>query len=520
MTVLTTRRAGLREWAGLGVLALPTVLLGLDVTVLYLALPVLAADLRPSGTEALWIMDAYGFLIAGFLVTMGTLGDRIGRRRLLMAGAAAFGIVSLLAAYAPTPQALIAARALLGIAGATLMPSTLALISNMFPDARQRALAIGVWATMFALGMAAGPLVGGVLLERFWWGAAFLPALAVAALVLLAAPVLLPEYRTPHTGRLDLPSVALSLAAVLPVVYAVKHGAAAGADLLMVLALAAGAGFAVAFVRRQRRLTSPLLDVRLFANRAFSAALGILLVGLVGVGGVMYLVTQHLQLVEGLSPLAAGVWMGPPALGMFAAAITAPLLARRVRPGYVVAGTLAVSTVGYLLLTRVDGAGSIALIVTGFALVYLGLGAIAALGTDLVVASAPSQVAGSASAMSETVQELGLAVGVATLGSLTTAVYRAQITGHLPTDLTAGPTTAVGDSLAAATAMAHQVPPGLLGQAKEAFTTGLNTAATLAGIAILALAVTSAAVLRHIHPIGNDPTGDDGDGPRPPDAPA
>lgn len=506
MTTLAARRAGPKEWAGMAILALPTVLLGLDVTVLYLALPSLAADLNPSSTQALWIMDAYGFLIAGFLITMGTLGDRIGRRRLLMAGAAAFGLASVLAAYSTSAEMLIAARMALGVAGATLMPSTLALISNMFADARQRALAIGIWATMFALGMAAGPLVGGVLLERFWWGAGFLVAIPVVGLVLLAAPVLLPEYRAPQSGRFDLISVALSLAAILPVIYAVKHAAKAGLDLAGALILAAGIAFAVMFVQRQRRLVSPLLDMGLFASRAFSAALSILLIGLVGVGGAMFLVTQQLQLVEGLSPLAAGAWMGAPALMMFVAAIAAPLVARRIRPGYVMAATLALSTVGYLLLARVDSSNDFGLaqVVIGFALVYLGLGVIAALGTDLVIGAVPPAKTGSASAMSETVQELGVAVGIATLGSLATSVYRSRIGYHIPDDLPAGVANAVGDSLSGAASVAHRVPDDLLRQATEAFTSGLNTAAMVAGVGTLGLAVLSAAMLRHIGTIGSD----------------
>ena len=296
-------------------LALPTLLLGLDVTLLYLALPALAADLQPSSTQALWIMDAYGFMIAGFLITMGTLGDRIGRRRLLLIGAVAFGITSVVAAHATSAAMLIAARAVLGVAGATLMPSTLALISNMFGDTRQRALAIGVWATMFALGMAAGPVVGGLLLERFWWGSAFLVAVPVVVVLLVAGPVLLPEYRAPRSGPLDLASVLLSLAAVLPAVYGIKEIAKAGLEPGAVLALALGGLWALVFVRRQRRLASPLLDMRLFASRTFCAALFVLLVGLVGVSGVMLLVTQYLQLVAGLSPLAAGLWMGPPGSG-------------------------------------------------------------------------------------------------------------------------------------------------------------------------------------------------------------
>jgi DHA2 family multidrug resistance protein-like MFS transporter len=508
MGAAEVRRAGAREWAGLAVLALPTALLGLDVTLLYLALPVLSLDLRPSSTETLWIMDAYGFLIAGSLITMGTLGDRLGRRRLLMVGAAAFGIASVAAAWSTSPAMLIAARAVLGVAGATLMPSTLALISTMFVDARQRALAIGVWATMFALGMAAGPLVGGVLLESFWWGSAFLVAVPIVATVLLAAPVLLPEYRAPGAGRIDLLSVAQSLAAILPLVYAVKHVAADGADVRSAGAVAVGTVVAILFVRRQRRLVSPLLDVRLFADRTFSAALVILLVGLVGVGGAMLLVTQHLQLVEGLPPLTAGAWMGPPALMMLAAAIAAPLVARRVRPGHVVAATLAVSAVGYLLLARVDGPGHVLPVVVGFGFVYLGLGAIAALGTDLVVGAAPPSRAGSAAAMSETVQELGLAVGVALLGSVAAAVYRGRISAAVPAGLPDGGSERVGESLAAATS-GTPLPAGLLTAAKEAFTAGMGVAATVAGVAVLVLAVVAATALRQVPAIG-DGAGDPG----------
>ncbi|WHT21859.1 MFS transporter [Crossiella sp. CA-258035] len=502
MTVLTARKAGPREWAGLAVLALPTALLGLDVTVLYLTMPSLAADLNPTGTQVLWIMDAYGFLIAGFLIAMGTLGDRIGRRRLLMIGAVAFGLVSVAAAYAPSAELLIAARAALGIAGATLMPSTLALVSTLFPDAAQRALAIGLWVTAFALGMAAGPVVGGLLVRYHWWGAAFLVAVPIVALLLVTAPLLLPEHRAPATGRFDLVSVALSLLALLPLIFAVKHAAKSGPDLATGLALLLGAACAVLFVRRQLRLPDPLVDVRLFTGRTFSAALGILTVGLIGVGGVMLLVTQHLQLVAALPPLTAGAWMGPPALMMLLAAIATPLLARRIRPAHVVAGTLLLSAVGYLLLAQVRQPEEVVPVVLGFGLVYLGLGAIAALGTDLVVGAAPPANAGAAAALTETVQELGLALGVALLGTLATAAYRAQLTPHLPAGLPSGVADPLRDSLPGAHSVAAQLPPELLRQAKEAAITGLNTAALTAGAGIVLLALLAAVVLRHIGTLG------------------
>ncbi|MFB4317220.1 MFS transporter [Actinomadura sp. 21ATH] len=492
-------RAGWREWTGLALLALPTMLLGLDVTALYLVVPSLTADLRPTATETLWIMDAYGFFIAGFLITMGTLGDRIGRRRLLMIGMAAFGAASVFAAFATSSLWLIVARALLGVAGATLMPSTLSLISNMFTDARQRASAIGVWATMFALGMAAGPVVGGALVAGFWWGAAFLIAVPVAVLVLAGAPALLPEYRTP-AGRPDLLSVGLSLAAMLPIIYAIKHGAVHGIDVQASAAVLVGGGSAVAFVRRQLRLSEPLLDMKLFTGRAFSAALSVLLIGLVGFGGVMFLVTQYLQLVEGLSPTAAGLWMGPPALAMLIGALGAPLVAGRVSPGTVMSVTLALSLSGYALLalTGTDGKASM---IAGFAIVYLGLGVIAALGTDIVVGSAPSEKSGSAAALSETVQELGIAVGVALLGTLTTAIYRSRI--EIPSGLSPSAADTYGDSLSGASSLASTLPPWALDHARTAFTGGLNTAAVVAGIAIGAASLVCFATLRHLRPLGD-----------------
>ncbi len=493
--------AGAKQWAGLGLLALPTVLLGLDVTVLYLVAPTMATDLAPSGTQLLWIMDAYGFLIAGLLITMGTLGDRIGRRRLLTIGVLAFAAASVLAAFAPTAEALILARALLGVAGATLMPSTLSLISNMFPDSRQRAVAIGVWATMFALGMAAGPVVGGVLVDAFWWGAAFLLAVPVAVVVVLGAPVLLPEYADPAAGRLDPISVGLSLAAILPVIYAVKDIAAHGIGGVPVVLAVAGIAAGAVFVRRQRGLRDPLLDMSLFADRAFTVALLVLLIGLVGVGGAMYLVTQYLQLVEGLTPFTAGLWMGPPALAMFAAAVGAPLLARRVRPGLLMGATLGVSLIGYGLLATAGLDDQVAVAI-GFAFVYLGLGALAALGTDIVVGAAPAAKSGSAASMSETVQELGIAVGVALLGSLTAAVYRARV--DTPASLSPESAAAVEDSLGATIALAEDLPAETVAAARLAFTTGLNVAALVAGVAIAATTVLCLRLLRHVPRLGHE----------------
>jgi DHA2 family multidrug resistance protein-like MFS transporter len=498
-------KAGMKEWLGLAVLALPTMLLGLDVTILYLALPALAVELQPSSTQALWIMDAYGFMIAGFLITMGTLGDLIGRRRLLMMGAFAFATASVFAAYAPSSEWLIVARAALGIAGATLMPSTLALISNMFFDLRQRALAIGIWATMFALGMALGPVVGGLLLASFWWGAAFLIAVPVVIILLLAAPLLLPEYRNPHAGRLDLLSVLLLLIAVLPSIYSIKEFSKAGVTPVVLVTLSVGVVGIMLFIRRQKHLLDPLLDLKLFASKTLTAALFILLIGLVGVAGMMLLVTQYLQLVAGYTPLVAGLWMGPPALMMVLAGILAPLFARRIRPAFVIAIALVFSGIGCGLLAHVhSNAVQVTQVVMGFSLVYLGLGTMAALGTDLVVGAAPREKAGSASAMSEMVQELGVALGVALLGSLAALLYRVKIANVIPDGVSPEVSTALGESLWATMVISDQISAGLLEQAQAAFTQGMNMAATVSGVAFMALAFMSVVTLRHVEVIGEE----------------
>lgn len=494
----TGPRAGGREWIGLAMLALPALLVSMDMTVLHLAVPQLSADLRPSGSQLLWIVDIYGFTIAGFLITMGTLGDRIGRRRLLLIGAAAFGAASVLAAFSTGAEMLIAARALLGVAGATLAPSTLALIRNMFHDRQQRTTAISVWLMSFLSGAAVGPLIGGVLLEFFWWGSVFLISVPVMALLLAVGPRLLPEYRDCNARPLDLPSAAMSLAAVLALVYALKQIAEHGPEPAGIAIAIAGLGLGIAFVRRQRTLIHPLVDLHLFADRTFSVALGALTTVTLVLGGSGYLLAQYLQLVLGLSPLAAGLWTLPPLVAGIAATMLAPVAMRRIGPGYVISAGLALAAAGFLVLAQVSGDSQLTVVVAGLTVAFIGIFPVATLGVDMIVGVAPPERAGSASAISETVQELGIAVGIAVLGTIASGVYRRQVTEAIPEGTPARTAEATRDTLGGAAAAAGELPPAVLDTATTAFTSGLQLAAILCALALTAAAVAAAVVLRSV----------------------
>ncbi|MDM4720549.1 MFS transporter [Micromonospora sp. WMMA1363] len=490
--------ANRRSWVALAVLALPTLLLSIDVSMLYLALPQLTAELRPSATELLWTTDVYGFMIAAFLIPMGAIGDRIGRRRLLLIGAAAFGLTSVVAAYATTPATLILARALLGIAGATLMPCTLGLISDIFRVQRQRQVAIGVWAACFSGGVTVGPVVGGLMLDRFWWGSVFLLGVPVMALLLIAGPILLPAASGPRSGRVDALSVVLSVTAIMTLVYGIKALAAHGVALVPLISLLAGAVCGVVFVRRQRALESPMLDLSLFTRREFSVALTVLLFALAAMGGANLFIAQYLQLVVGLSPLAVGLWLLVPSAVLMVSALTAPLLAHRIHPGRVIGFALIVTVVGYLMVTRVPSRDGLPLLLVALTVVHVGLGPIMSLGTDLVVGSAPPEKAGAASAASETSSELGLSSGIATLGTLGTVVYRDQLPEAPPAGVPVEAMTGARETLAAGIELAEQLPEQagviLIAAARDAFTDSmaavvLVSAGITASLAVMSLIV-------------------------------
>ncbi|MGH7629183.1 MAG: MFS transporter [Gemmatimonadales bacterium] len=499
-TGATRPKAGRREWIGLAVIALPCVLYSMDLTVLNLALPALSADLEPSSSQLLWIVDIYGFLVAGLLITMGTLGDRIGRRRLLLIGAAAFGVASVLAAFSTSAEMLIATRAVLGIAGATLAPSTLSLIRNMFHDPGQRTVAIGVWITSYSVGAAIGPLLGGVLLQFFWWGSVFLLAVPVMVLLLVLGPLLLPEFRDPEAGRLDLISAALSLVGVLTMIYGLKQIAENGPGWLPVMSILAGLAIGVMFVHRQRKLADPLIDLRLFRRPAFSASLATYMLGTFVGFGIFVFIAQYLQLVLGLSPLEAGLWTLPWPLAFIVGSMLTPLIVRRVRPPLLMAAGLALAAVGFAVLTQVDTTSGLGVLVIGSVLYSLGLAPVFTLATDLIVGAVPPERAGAAAAISETSSEFGGALGIAILGSIGTAVYRGVMASTVPDGVPPEATEAARDTLGGALAVARRLPDQLgaelLGAAREAFVQALELAAAISAVLVMTTAVVAVVLLR------------------------
>lgn len=483
-------RASRREWLGLVILMLPTLLLALDMTVLHLAVPHLSADLQPTSNQLLWILDIYGFMIASCLITMGTLGDRIGRRRLLLIGAVAFAAASVAAAFSNTAEALILTRALLGIAGATLMPSTLSLLRNMFHDDRERTLAITIWMTGFIVGSAIGPLVGGAMLEHFWWGSVFLLAVPVMVILLVCGPLLLPEFRDPDAGRLDIGSALLCITALLLVIYGLKTLARTGSDTFALLALLIGLAVGTLFVKRQRRLPNPMLELALFSNQLFSTSVGALSLSIMAMSGTWLMVFQYLQGVQGMTPLNAGLAMLPAALAQMLAAVLVPPLARRLRPSIFAGTGLLLSAPGFFLIGIGAGNNSFVVFILGTLVMSIAMMPMMILGTDLVISSAPPAKAGAASAISETAAELGMALGVAIIGSIGNSVYRHEVMQTLPANLPDNWRAAATETLGGAIVSAAQLPEilasPLLVSARQAFTKAVQINAIIgAAIAVV-----------------------------------
>jgi MFS transporter, DHA2 family, multidrug resistance protein len=502
-------KATRREWIGLSVLALACLLYVMDLTVLHLAVPSISRELHPTSAQLLWIIDIYGFVVAGLLVTMGTLGDRIGRRRLLMGGAAAFGTLSVLAAFSTSAEMLIVSRALLGAAGATIAPSTLSLIFAMFEDPKERATAVGVWVASFSAGSAIGPILGGILLQQFWWGSVFLLALPVMALLLILGPRVLPEYRDPNAGRLDLIGAGMLLVAVLAAIFGLKQLAQDGVSPLPIASIVLGVAVGAAWVRRQLTSADPMIDLSLLRIPQFGASLAVNFLAVFVLIGYFLFVEQFLQLVLGLTPLEAGLWSLPSALSFVVGSTLAPRVVRRIRPAYLMAAGLVLGAVGLLLLAQIGTENSLLVLVAASIAISLGLSPTFGLTTDLIVGAAPPEKAGAASGVSETFFELGGALGISILGSIGLSLYRGGIAQQLPSSIPASAEAAARDTLGAAVVAAGQLPTelgaALLAVARTSFVDGMQLVAAICFVLAIALAALVLMTLRHIPPSSEAP---------------
>ncbi|MEU3618589.1 MFS transporter [Streptomyces sp. NPDC006872] len=481
------------RWLALSVLVLAVLLVAVDATVLGLATPYISEDLGPSGTQLLWIGDVYSFVIAGLLVSMGSLGDRIGRKRILLVGATAFGLISVLNAYATTPETMIAARALLGVAGATLMPATLALIRNLFHDPRERSLAVGIWGATASAGTAVGPIVGGFLLEHFWWGSVFLINLPVMVVLVVVGLKTLPESKNPDPGPWDLVSVVLSLVGMIAVVYAVKEAASHGPTWEPLTAGLLGAAALHGFVRRQLTLPKPLLDMRLFRKPGFSGAVLADMLTVLGMSGLVFFLSQYLQLVQGRRPLEAGLAELPAAVGAVAAGLIAGRTARRYSVRAVVSGGLAAIGLALAALTTIDATTGYPILGAALLAVGIGAGFSFTVTSDVILSSVPKEQAGAASAVSETAYELGAALGIAVLGSIVTGVYRGFPS---PTGTPEGAHESLGGAVEAAGHMSTPAAETMLTSAREAFVNGLSVASGVGAAILLATALAAWFLLR------------------------
>lgn len=487
---MQTGKATRTEWIGLIVLIFPTLVVSIDMTVTYLALPVLSAALHPGSAALLWITDIFGFMEAGLLIVMGSLGDRIGLRKLLLTGGAVFAAASTLAAFSPSAFWLIIARGCMGMAGATLLPTVLSLIRNMFSDDVERTFALGLYTTCFSSGIMLGPIVGGLLLSHFWWGSIFLIPAPLVLLLLLLAPLFLPEFKDAEAKPLDLVSSVLLMVATLLLIYGLKQVAQNGFSGIMAVLIAGGALLVWPFIRRQKRLSHPLIDLTLFGKASFSVALVTLFVALFTWSGMFLFVGQYLQAVVGLSSFAAGLWMLPGAAGGIILCMLAPAALRYASRNSLIITGLLIQGVGTGLLVLL-GMHSLVLLAVAAFLMSGGCGVVVTLGIDMVVTSAPPQKAGAAAGISETSTAFGGSLGVALLGSLWTAMYRKGMAGQ-PASLR----DTIGSAVAEA---ARRNDPAIMVQARAAFLHALHTTSGATLLVIVLTAVFAAVKIpRHI----------------------
>ena len=480
-----------RRWAALAVLTASLLVITMDMTILNIALPEMAAELHPSSDQQLWIIDVYSLVLAGLLVSFAAIADRWGRKRMLLLGYAIFGGASLLILFANSAEGVIGIRALLGVGGAMIMPITLSLIRVIFTNPKERATALSIWAAVSSLGAAVGPLIGGVLLEHFSWHAAFLINVPLMLAGVIAGMLILPESRVAHPGRWDALAAALSLVGMTLLVWAIKTFGKAASFLVpeALIAFAAGAALLAWFVVRCIRSDAPLLELKLFRNREFSAGILAALGSTFAMIAALLLIAQWMQLVDGASPVEAGVRLFPIAIAGAIASLAAPPLARLVGARTVLAGGIVAAGIGMFLIGIQPGTLSTLTVIVALALVGAGSGSLA-IGSAMIMHGSPEEKAGSAGAIEETSYELGAVLGVAILGSISALLYRAEFVGS---GALAGIDPELGaqaqESLGAAVSIAEELElPQLAHEAGVAFTHSLQTTGIAGGIIMFAVA--------------------------------
>ncbi|NUK09157.1 MFS transporter [Streptomyces lunaelactis] len=481
---------GANRWVVLVVLCISLLLVTLDATVLHVAVPAVTEDLRPSGVELLWIVDAYPLICAALLILFGTLGDRVGRRRVLLIGYGIFGAASAVAALATTPEVLIGARALLGVGGAMIMPATLSILRAVFPDRRERAMAIGIWTAVAAVGAATGPVIGGFLVEHFWWGSVFLINIPLMALILPIARWLLPESRGGADGPWDVLGALMAAAGVLGAVLGVKR-LGAGESLLDVKTacpLLVGGVLLALFVRRQKRREHPLVDMRMFARATFSTSVGCIVLAMLALVGLELIAVQYLQLVLGLSPLETGLRLLPLTFAAMAAGATGSHTLHRIGPRRMVGWGFVLTAAAVLLLTLMGQHDRPWLLTTGFVLLGFGLQTTLFAAYESMLSEAPPAQAGGAAAIGETSYQLGAGMGIALLGSIMNAAYAPAFTslGGVPGSASSAASHSLGEAYQVADRLGGAPGEVLRNTARHSFVHGLHvTLLVSAGLLLL-----------------------------------
>ncbi|THA80008.1 MFS transporter [Streptomyces sp. A0592] len=484
---------GANRWVVLAVLCVSLVLVALDATILHVAVPSVTEDLRPGPMELLWVVDAYPLVCASLLILFGTLGDRVGRRRILLLGYGLFGVASAIAALADNAQVLIAARALLGIGGAMIMPATLSILRQVFPDRRERALAIGIWTAVAAIGAASGPVLGGFLIEHFWWGSVFLINIPLMALILPLGRWLLPESRGSADGPWDVLGALMAAAGVLGSVLGIKRLGAErhllDAEALVPLLL--GATLLVLFVRRQKRREHPLIDMRMFSRPAFSASVACIVLAMLALVGLELIAVQYLQLVLHLSPLETGLRLLPLTFAAMAAGATGSYTLSRVGPRTMVSLGFLLTAFAVLLLTLMGQQDRPVLLTVGFILLGFGLQTTLFAAYESMLSEAPAETAGGAASIGETSYQLGAGIGIALLGSVMNAAYRpglASVPGVSAAE-SAGAANSLGEAYQIASGLGGPAGAALYAAARHSFVHGLHVTLLVSAALLFAGAV-------------------------------